>query len=167
MPAAGPHSGGITSQMNNFFRNFSLIFAAGAFGGFVKAIVAWSFGATSLNTALGFMMAPALTSMWIYQHVVWGGIWAFLFFLPLRWSYYTRGALYSLAQTLIQPVIIFPKMGKGMLGLELGYMAPVLVTFFGVIWGLATAFWLKFSREGSENPGGVPDKDFPPPRQRR
>ncbi len=38
---------------------------------------------------------------------------------------------------------------KGLLGLELGYMAPVLVTFFGVIWGLATAFWLKSSREGS------------------
>ena len=73
-----------------------------------------------------------------------------LFFLPLRGSYYARGALYSLAQTLIQLVIIFPKMGKGMWGLELGYMTPVLVTFFGVIWGLATAFWLKFSREGSE-----------------
>jgi hypothetical protein len=39
-------------------------------------------------------------------------------------------------------------MGKGMWGLELGYMTPVLVTFFGVIWGLATAFWLKYSREG-------------------
>ena len=60
----------------------------------------------------------------------------------------SEGALYSLAQTLIQLVIIFPKMGKGMWGLELGYMTPVLVTFFGVIWGLATAFWLKFSREG-------------------
>jgi hypothetical protein len=80
--------------------------------------------------------------------LVWGGIWAFLFLLPLSGSYYLRGALYSLGQTLIQLVIIFPKMGKGMLGLELGYMAPVLVTFFGVIWGLATAFWLKFSREG-------------------
>ena len=149
MPAAIRHSGGITTQMNNFFRNFSLIFAAGAFGGLVKCIVAYIFGAAGFNAALGFKMAPALTPMWIYQHMVWGGIWACLFFLPLRWSYYTRGALYSLAQTLIQLVIIFPKMGQGMLGLELGYMAPVLVTFFGVTWGLATAFWLKFSREGA------------------
>jgi len=134
--------------MNNFPRNFSLIFAAGAFGGLVKAMVAWVFGAAGLNAALGFTMAPALTPMWIYQHLVWGGIWAFLFLLPLSGSYYLRGALFSLGQTLIQLVIIFPKMGKGMLGLELGYMAPVLVTCFGVIWGLATAFWLKFSREG-------------------
>jgi hypothetical protein len=92
-------------------------------------------------------MAMPLTSMWIYQHMVWGGIWALLFFLPLQWSYYARGALYSLGQTLVQLVIIFPKMGKGMLGLELGYMAPVLITFFGVIWGLATGFWLKSARK--------------------
>ena len=136
-------------NMNDFYRNLSLIFAAGAFGGLVKALVAWSFGAAGVNAALGFKMTPALTPMWIYQHLVWGGIWALLFLLPLSGSYYLRGALYSLGQTLIQLVIIFPNMGKGMLGLELGYMAPVLVTGFGVIWGLAAAFWLKFSREGA------------------
>jgi hypothetical protein len=136
-------------NMNIFIRNLSVIFAAGAFGGLVKAMVAWSFGAAGLNAALGFKMAPALTPMWIYQHLVWGGLWALLFLLPLAGSYYLRGALYSLGQTLIQLAIIFPNMGKGMLGLELGYMAPVLVTCFGVIWGLAAAFWLKFSREGA------------------
>jgi hypothetical protein len=137
--------------MNNFYRNLSRIFAAGAFGGLAKALTAWGFGAAGLNAALGFKMAPALTPMWIYQHVVWGGIWALLFFLPPKGSYYLRGALYSLAQTLVQLLVIFPKMGKGVLGLELGYMAPVLVTFFGVVWGLAAAFWLQFSREGSES----------------
>jgi len=96
--------------MNSFFRNLSLIFAAGAFGGLVKALVAWSFGATGINAFLGSTMAMPLTPMWIYQHMIWGGIWACLFFLPLRWSY--------------------------------------LITFFGVIWGLTTAYWLKLSREG-------------------
>ena len=77
--------------MNNFFRNLSLIFAAGAFGGLVKAMVAWGFGAAGLNAVLGSKMAMGLTPMWIYAHVVWGGVWAFLFFLPLRGSYYARG----------------------------------------------------------------------------
>jgi hypothetical protein len=135
--------------MHNFYRNLSLIFAAGAFGGLVKALVAWSFGAAGINALMGSKMAMALTPTWIYTHVVWGAIWALLFFLPLRGSYYGRGALYSLGQTLIQLVIIFPKMGKGRFGLDLGYMTPILVLFFGVIWGLATAFWLKFSREDS------------------
>jgi hypothetical protein len=133
--------------MNNFLRNFSLIFAAGAFGGLVKAMVAWLFGATGLNALMGSRMAMPLTPAWIYDHVIWGAIWALLFLLPFKGSYYIRGAIYSLAQTVIQLTIFFPKMGRGMFGLELGYMTPVLVACFGVIWGLATAFWLKFSRE--------------------
>jgi hypothetical protein len=136
--------------MSNCTTNLSLIFAAGAVGGLVKAVAAWMFGAAGINALLGFKMAPAMTPMWIYQHMVWGGIWALLFFLPLTWSYYMRGVLFSLGQTLVQLLIIFPKMGKGILGLQLGYMAPVLVTFFGVIWGLATAYWLKSSRGGRQ-----------------
>jgi len=133
--------------MNNFCRNLSLIFAAGAFGGLAKALVAWWFGAAGINALLGFKMAPALNSAWIYQHMVWGGIWAGLFLLPLSGSYYLRGAIYSLGQTLVQLLVIFPQMNRGWLGLELGPMAPVLVTFFGVIWGVATGFWLKYARE--------------------
>ncbi len=129
------------------FKNLSLMFAAGAAGGPAKALVAWLFGALGINAWLGFMMAPALTPMWLYQHMVWGGLWAFLFLLPLRGSYYLRGLLYSLGQTLVQLLVIFPKMGKGALGLQLGYMAPVLVLFFGLIWGVVTGYWLKAARE--------------------
>jgi hypothetical protein len=133
--------------MDNFLKNLSLICAAGAFGGLAKAVVAWFFGAAGINALLGFKMAPALTSAWIYQHLVWGGIWALLFLLPLGGSYYLRGAIYSLGQTLVQLLVIFPKMNRGLLGLELGPMTPVLVIFFGIIWGLATGFWLKYARE--------------------
>jgi hypothetical protein len=133
--------------LDNIFKNLSLIFAAGAAGGLAKAVVAWIFGASGINTLLGFMMVPAMTPMWIYHHMVWGGIWAFLFLLPLKGSYYLRGALYSLGQTLVQLLVIFPNMGKGILGLHLGFMAPVMVTFFGIIWGLVTGYWLKAARE--------------------
>ena len=134
--------------MPNFYKNLSLICAAGAFGGLVKALVAWSFGASGLNALLGYQMAPALTPPWIYQHLVWGALWALLFLLPLGGSYYLRGAIFSLGQTLVQLLVIFPRMNRGLLGLELGAMAPVLVIFFGVIWGLAAGFWLKYAREG-------------------
>ena len=83
-PMAGPspHSGGMTTQMNNFIRNFSLIFAAGAFGGLVKAMVAWGFGAAGINAVLGSKMAMGLTPMWIYAHVVWGGVGLACFSCP-------------------------------------------------------------------------------------
>jgi len=126
-------------------RTISLIFAAGCCGGLAKAIIAWFFGAAGINALLGFQMTPALTPFWLYQHLVWGGIWVFLFLLPLKGSIYGRDVLYSLGQTLVQLLVVFPKMGKGILGLQLGYLAPVLVAFFGVIWGLAAAMWLKYS----------------------
>jgi hypothetical protein len=49
----------------------------------------------------------------------------------------------------MQLVMVFPNLGKGLLGLEMGYTTPVLITGFGVIWGLVTGFWLKLSREGA------------------
>jgi hypothetical protein len=124
---------------SNLPKTLSVIFVAGATGGLAKALVAWCFGAAGINAWLGYQMAPAF----IYQHMVWGGLWAFLFLLPLNGSLYGRGALYSLGQTLVQLLLIFPGMGRGLLGLKLGYLAPVLVTCFGVIWGLVAAFWLQ------------------------
>jgi hypothetical protein len=79
--------------------------------------------------------------------MVWGGIWAFLFLLPLRkLSYYSRGVCYSLPQTLIALFVMFPQMNRGMLGLKLGYSTPLLILFFGVVWGITTALWLKLAK---------------------
>jgi hypothetical protein len=46
-------------------------------------------------------------------------------------------------------LVLFPKMGKaGLWGLGLGRMTPALILFFGVVWGVATALWLKVAKEG-------------------
>jgi hypothetical protein len=128
-------------------QKLSLIFAAGCFGGLVKALVAVASAGIGINTALGVTMLPSLSAFWVYQHMVWGGLWAFLFLIPLKGSYYYRGAVFSLGQTLVQLALIFPKMGKGFLGLEFGIFTPVLVLVFGIIWGLAAGFWLKLVSE--------------------
>lgn len=129
-------------------KTVSLVFAAGSLGGLAKGLAAWLFGAAGINALLGSQFAPALTPMWIYSHVVWGGIWALLFLLPLRKvSYVSLGILYSLPQTLIALLVLMPKMGRGLLALQLGWTTPILVLFFGFIWGIATSLWLKWSRE--------------------
>jgi hypothetical protein len=128
-------------------KNLSLIFAAGSLGGLLKGLAAWFCGTLGLNALLGSQFAPVLTPLWVYQHMVWGGLWAFLFLLPLkRLSYVSLGIIYSLPQTLISLVVLMPQMGRGILGLHLGYTTPVLI-FFGFVWGMATALWLKWSRE--------------------
>lgn len=130
------------------FKNLSLAFAAGSLGGLIKGLAAWLGGASGLNALLGSQLAPGLTPFWVYQHMVWGGLWAFLFLLPLRGlSYVSLGVIYSLPQTLISLLVVMPQMHQGLLGLRLGYATPVLILLFGFIWGIATALWLKWSRE--------------------
>jgi hypothetical protein len=134
--------------MNQSRKNLSLVLAAGCFGGLMKGLAAWLFGAMGLCALLGSRFAPPLSPAWIYSHVVWGGIWALLFLLPLKgFSYYSLGVIYSLPQTLIALLVLFPRMNRGFLGLGLGSITPVLILFFGVVWGITTAFWLKLSKE--------------------
>lgn len=130
------------------FKNISLIFAAGSLGGLLKGLTAWLFGALGLNALLGSQFAPALTPFWVYQHMVWGGLWAFLFLLPLRrLSYVSLGIIFSLPQTLISLLVLMPQMQRGLLGLGLGYTTPLLILVFGFVWGITTGLWLKWSRE--------------------
>jgi len=134
--------------MSITLKNLSLVFAAGSLGGLLKGLIAWLCSAWGINALLGSQFAPALTPFWVYQHVVWGGLWAFLFLLPPRGrSYVSLGVIYSLPQTFIALLVLMPKMGKGVLGLQMGLMTPVLILIFGFVWGLVTALWLKWSRE--------------------
>lgn len=130
-------------------KTISLVFAAGSFGGLAKGLAAWLFGALGLNALLGSHFAPALNPPWLYVHVVWGGLWALLFLLPSRgWSLYSLGVIYSLPQSLISLLVLFPKMNRGLLGLQLGYVTPILVLFFGFVWGWTTAFWWQQVKKG-------------------
>jgi len=134
--------------MTNIFRTLSLVFAAGCVGAVANSLAVWLFGDLGINAALGVKIAPKLTPVWLYPRIVWGGIWGALFLLPiLRNSFITRGLLYSLGPSLVMLFIVFPmKAKKGMLGLDLGNLTPVLVLFFNAIWGVAAALWLRLSR---------------------
>jgi hypothetical protein len=89
-------------------------------------------------------MVPPFTASWLYPRLVWGGLWGFLFLLPLlKQSAVLRGVVYSLGPTLVQLFLVFPlKLDQGMIGLKLGIITPLLVVFFNIIWGLAASLWL-------------------------
>ena len=134
--------------MTNIFRTLSLVFAAGCVGAVANSLAVWLFGDLGINAALGVKIAPKLTPAWLYPRIVWGGMWGALFLLPiLRNSFIVRGLLYSLGPSLVMLFIVFPmKAKKGMLGLDLGNLTPVLVLFFNAVWGIAAALWLRLSR---------------------
>ncbi len=125
-----------------------IYFGAGCLGAVANSLVVWLFGDLGINRSLGVSIAPALTPAWIYPRVVWGGLWGLLFVLPFaRSKPLLKGSLLSLMPTIIQLLVVFPyKAGKGLAGLELGLMAPILVVFFNWVWGMVTALTIRWSR---------------------
>ena len=131
--------------MTQLFRRLSIYFSAGAFGGLVNSFALWAMGELKITTALGVKLAPHLTSAWLYPRIVWGGLWGVLFLIPLfQGSAIKRGFMLSLGPTLVQLFIIFPQWAnKGILGLDLGTMTPVIVIVLNAVWGIAAAYWLR------------------------
>lgn len=141
--APGPQ-GKEDEDMKISLQKISLTFAAGCLGGLLNALFLWLFGVLGVTTALGIKFAPAFIPPWLYQRLVWGGLWGWLFLLPLkRLSYSARGLLYSLGPFCVASFIVLPfQAHKGVLGLQLGTLTPVFVLFSNAIWGLAAGWWL-------------------------
>lgn len=68
-------------------------------------------------------------------------MWGFLFLLPvLKGLPFVRGLVWSLGPTVMQLFVVFPLLAqKGVLGLELGTVTPLLVILFNAVWGLTAA----------------------------
>ena len=96
-----------------------------------------------LTARRGVGIAPALTPNWLYPQIVWGGLWALLFLLPLEGRWWLRG-LVSLAPSAFQLLWVFPhEAGEGVFGLRLGALTPVFVLVTNTVWGLAEAWLLR------------------------
>ena len=132
--------------MRHFLDRAAVSFAAGAFGALVNSVAVWAAGAYGLTARLGVAVAPALTASWLYPRLVWGGLWGFLFLLPLRGSWWLRGLVVSLAPSAFQLLWVFPQMtAHGLFGLRLGALTPAVVLAANAVWGLAAAWLLRMT----------------------
>ena len=118
-----------------------ICFAAGCLGALANSLTVWFFGDFGITKALKVAIAPALTPVWLYPRIVWGGIWGLVFITPVLNSQPVRkGLLFSLFPTLIQLLVVFPiKAKKGYMGFDLGIFTPLFVVFFNMVWGVVTA----------------------------
>ena len=126
-----------------------VVFAAGCFGALMNSLTVWLFGQYGISAMLDVAIAPALTPAWLYPRIVWGGIWGILFILPFlndEEQWLIKGSLLSIFPTAVQLFYIFPEIaGKGMAGMGLGMLTPLLVLFFNWVWGVMTAYAIKVS----------------------
>lgn len=125
-------------------RRVSGAFTGGAIGGLIDSINITILGKIGILTLLGVSMKPEFTPPWLYQRMVWGGIWMLLLLLPL-WKKQTvlRGCLFSLLPSAMMLFMVMPNMGKGLLGLGFGILTPVVVIGLNLIYGIVAAFWYK------------------------
>ena len=137
--------------MGNLARKISMVFGAGCLGGLVNSLAVWLFGLYGITAAFGVKIAPQLSAPWLYPRIVWGGIWGFLFLLPLmQRNFLTRGLIFSLGPTLVQLFVVFPmKANKGLMGLDLGSLTPLAVVVFNAVWGVTAAIWLRLTNSHS------------------
>lgn len=134
--------------MDQHIRRISLSFAAGCFGTLIASLAIWYVGSKGIPHRFGVAIAPALSFSFLHPRLIWGGLWGFLFLIPVWRSgfwvgVFSRGVLFSLFPTLFQLFYVFPFLaGKGMMGLSLGMLTPVFVCFYNALWGFFTALWL-------------------------
>jgi len=125
-----------------------IYFAAGCLGALANSLIVWLAGEYSVTKALNVAIAPGLSPAWLYPRIVWGGLWGFLFLLPFKnTGLLLKGSILSLIPTAAQLFIVFPyQANKGMAGLELGLLTPLVVVVFNWVWGIVTAAAIKYAR---------------------
>ena len=125
-------------------RKISGAFTGGAVGAFIYSINLWVFGILGITTLIGTTIKPVFTAPWLDQRLIWGGLLMLPLMLPLwksRIAY--RGCIFSLLPSAVMLFVVFPRMGKGLLGTEFGVTTPFLVIVLNFISGIVAAYWYK------------------------
>ena len=123
-------------------RRISGAFTCGVIGGFVDSFNIWFMGVVGISDFIGIGMKPQFTAPWLYERMVWGGLWMLLLIIPiLKKRVILRGMLFSLFPTAMMLFIVLPSMGKGMLGMGFGILMPIVVIILNFIYGVVASFW--------------------------
>jgi hypothetical protein len=124
------------------FRQLSGAMTGGAVGALLDSFIILAMGVIGISDFIGISMKPEFTAPWVYQRMVWGGIWMLLLLLPLwKKQLVLRGMLFSLLPSAMMLFLVLPSMSKGMLGLGFGTLMPVVVIGLNFIYGIFASFW--------------------------
>jgi hypothetical protein len=132
-------------------RKVALYYAAGSVGGLLVGLAGWIVGSSGIPDLMGVAVKLALDKATIYRLMVWGGIWALIFLLPLGIRpLWLKALIYTMAPVLTLLLVIVPARGGQMLLLDRGALAPLYVYLINTPWGFAAAYlgWMLGAEEG-------------------
>ncbi len=129
-------------------KNVLLVFAAGCLGALIQIIAMNLSVRYGIAHDVGVRVAASYSPHWIYPRIVWGGLWGFVFLLPiLLGSIVLRSLVLALIPACVQLFIIYPFYDdKGLAGFSLGTLTPLVVFLFWWVWALAASLALKSAR---------------------
>jgi hypothetical protein len=132
-------------------KRLGLVINDGVVAAIVQVIAIYLFGALGLFRLIE-LPTPTLGLFWSIKQVLWGGVYALLFLVPVltQSRQVMRGLNVGLLRAAVTLFVINPMEGHGMLGLGLGFGWPVIVILFNLLWG-AVAGWT-FGRVTGELP---------------
>ncbi|PLX51493.1 MAG: hypothetical protein C0613_00365 [Desulfobulbaceae bacterium] len=128
-------------------RYISAAFTGGALAALLDSFNIWAMGKVGISDFLGITMKPQFTAPWLYERMIWGGIWMLLLLLPImRSRTILRGMLFSLLPSAMMLFMVLPTMGKGMLGLGFGNLMPFVVVLLNFIYGIFASYWYSLAK---------------------
>lgn len=116
-------------------RNILSAFGAGAAGGISNVVFLVVAAAVGLPALFGLTLPNFGTAAFLYKQMVWGGLWALVFLLPVvPRNWVTRAIIVALASASLTFFVFFPMgttdgKGPGIAGLNIGTLMPVYVIF--------------------------------------
>lgn len=117
--------------MHRLITRLSVGFTAGAVGAIANSLAVQLAGMLRPGTAV-----PPFTPAWIYQRLVWGGLFGLLLALPiLRGRPVLQGLVISLAPSVARLTVFAPPDAAA----SVGNIVQVFV--FNAIWGVVAALW--------------------------
>ena len=68
--------------------------------------------------------------------MVWGGVWAILFALPISKNIWIKSSIIGLAVIFFNFLLLMPLQGKGFFGVNAGSTTIIMNIVFNFLWGI-------------------------------
>ncbi len=120
------------------FRRLSLAFAAGAAGVIALVAFLWLLRESGVAASLGLRLPAPKLPDFLYSRIVWGGIWALLFVLPVMTrQWLLRGLVVGVLASLASIFYFNPAWKSA------PFTFVIVIFVANAIWGVAASGWYR------------------------